>query len=276
MTTAIVTDSTSDLPNDLITKKSINVIPAILIINGKSLEDGSGITRRQFYEQIPEMKTPPTTATPSAGTFHEVYERLLQEGYESIISVHVSNSLSGIFNTAELAAKRFDGRVTVFDSGQLTLGLGFQVLAAAEAALSGRGPDQIKSIIEDVRERIRVFAMLDTLEYVRRSGRVSWARARIGSFFRIKPFLEVKDGQVYSRGQARTRKKGVQQLLTMFHKFGPVEKLAVLHTNAKDEAQLLLDTLNKKLEENPLIVNVTTIIGTHVGPNGLGFALVLE
>jgi len=241
MSTAIVTDSTADIPKDLVINQSINVIPAILIFDGKSLEDGSGITRRQFYEQLPEMKIPPTTATPSAGSFHEVYERLLREGYESIFSIHVSSSLSGIFSTAQLAAKDFNDRVTVVDSGQLTLGLGFQVLAAAEAASSGCDPVQIKSIIEDVRERIRVIAMLDTLEYVHRSGRVSWARARIGSFFRIKPFLEVKDGQVYSRGQARTRKKGIEQLLTMFQKFGPVEKLAVLHTNAKKEAQQLLE-----------------------------------
>jgi DegV family protein with EDD domain len=118
--------------------------------------------------------------------------------------------------------------------------------------------------------------MLDTLEYVRRSGRVSWARARIGSLLNIKPFLEVKNGQVLSRGQVRTRKKGLEYLIEIFEKTGAVEKLAILHTNAEEEAQQFLSRLDINLPEPPMIVNVTTIVGTHVGPNGLGFSAVTE
>jgi DegV family protein with EDD domain len=276
MRIAIVTDSTADIPTDLVEQKSINVIPAILIIDGKSLEDGTGITRKEFYERMPTMPNPPTTATPSIGAFQKVYENLLQEGYQSIVSIHVSSLLSGIFSTAQLAAQAFNQRVRVVDSGQLSMGLGYQVLAAAEVAAKGLSLDKVLQAVTYVRQRVRVIAMLDTLEYVRRSGRVTWARARIGTLLRIKPFLEVKDGHVLSLGQARTRKKGVEHLINLYNKLGEINKISILHTNAEGEAQQLLTRLNTALPEPPRIVNVTTIVGTHVGPNGLGFAAVIQ
>jgi DegV family protein with EDD domain len=276
MRIAIVTDSTADIPTDLVEQKSINVIPAILIIDGKSLEDGTGITRKEFYERMPTMPVPPTTATPSIGAFQKVYENLLQEGYQSIVSIHVSSLLSGIFSTAQLAAQAFNQRVRVVDSGQLSMGLGYQVLAAAEVAAKGLSLDKVLQAVTYVRQRVRVIAMLDTLEYVRRSGRVTWARARIGTLLRIKPFLEVKDGHVLSLGQARTRKKGVEHLINLYNKLGEINKISILHTNAEGEAQQLLTRLNTALPEPPRIVNVTTIVGTHVGPNGLGFAAVIQ
>jgi DegV family protein with EDD domain len=276
MRIAIVTDSTADIPTDLVEQKSINVIPAILIIDGKSLEDGTGITRKEFYERMPTMPDPPTTATPSIGAFQKVYENLLQEGYQSIVSIHVSSLLSGIFSTAQLAAQAFNQRVRVVDSGQLSMGLGYQVLAAAEVAAKGLSLDKVLQAVTYVRQRVRVIAMLDTLEYVRRSGRVTWARARIGTLLRIKPFLEVKDGHVLSLGQARTRKKGVEHLINLYNKLGEINKISILHTNAEGEAQQLLTRLNTALPEPPRIVNVTTIVGTHVGPNGLGFAAVIQ
>jgi DegV family protein with EDD domain len=276
MRIAIVTDSTADIPTDLVEQKSINVIPAILIIDGKSLEDGAGITRKEFYERMPTMPVPPTTATPSIGALQKVYENLLQEGYQSIVSIHVSSLLSGIFSTAQLAAQAFSQRVRVVDSGQLSMGLGYQVLAAAEVAAKGLSLDKVLQAVTYVRQRVRVIAMLDTLEYVRRSGRVTWARARIGTLLRIKPFLEVKDGHVLSLGQARTRKKGVEHLINLYNKLGEINKISILHTNAEGEAQQLLTRLNTALPEPPRIVNVTTIVGTHVGPNGLGFAAVIQ
>ena len=276
MNIAIVTDSTADIPAELTEKKNITVVPAILVIDGKSLEDGNGITRQDFYNQLPTMKNPPTTATPSTGTFQRVYEKLFQDGFQSIISIHVSSLLSGICSTAEMAAKAFGSRVKVIDSGQLSLGIGFQVLGAAEAAAKGSNLQNVLQEIESIRQRVKVIAMLDTLEYVRRSGRVSWARARIGSLLNIKPFLEIKDGQVLSRGQVRTRTKGLEYLIEIFEKTGAIEKLAILHTNAEVEAQQLASRLKTSLPDPPLIVNVTTIVGTHVGPNGLGFSTVTK
>jgi DegV family protein with EDD domain len=276
MRIAIVTDSTADIPLELAEQLNIHVIPAILIIDGQSIEDGKELSRREFYERLPSMQTSPTTSTPSAGKFHQIYESLIKQGFQKIISIHVSSLLSGIYNTAHTAAQAFGDRIHVLDSKQLSLGLGFQVLDAAKMVANGFSCEQVLQKIESTQARVHVFAMLDTLEYVRRSGRVSWARARIGSLFQIKPFLEIKDGKVLSLGQARTRKKGIPHLMGLLDHIGDIEQLAILHTNAEEDAHKIREKLTIMLEEQPLIVNVTTIVGTHVGPNGLGLAAVVK
>ena len=276
MRIAIVTDSTADIPHELAHHFNIHVIPAILIIDGQSIEDGKGLSRREFYERLPAMQTSPTTSTPSAGKFHEVYDSLIKQGFQKIISIHVSSLLSGIYNTAHTAAQAFGDHVHVLDSKQLSLGTGFQVLEAAKAIAKGFSVEKVLQKIESTRQRVRVFAMLDTLEYVRLSGRVSWARARIGSFLQIKPFLEVKDGKVLSLGQTRTRKKGIPHLMSLLDGIGQIEQLAILHTNAEKDAHDIREKLNIALVDQPFIVNVTTIVGTHVGPNGLGLAAVIK
>jgi DegV family protein with EDD domain len=149
-------------------------------------------------------------------------------------------------------------------------------LAAAEAIQQGASVGKVIEAIDDTRRRVHVVAMLDTFEYVRRSGRVSWARARIGALLRIKPFLEVKDGNVFSLGETRTFKKGVSRLASLLTGLGPLERLAVLHTNAEGEALSFLEQLSLQADSQPLVINVTTIIGTHVGPHGLGFAAVVR
>jgi DegV family protein with EDD domain len=171
---------------------------------------------------------------------------------------------------------QFSGKVRVIDSGQLSLALGFQVLAAAAAIAQGLHLDAVLESLQDVRRRVRLLAMLDTLEYIRRSGRVSWARARLGSLLDIKPIIRVQEGEVQSVGNTRTRQKGIERLLELFTSQGAFEKLAVLHSNAETDARLLLSRLELHPAITPLVVNVTPIIGTHVGPNGLGFACVLK
>ena len=275
MKTAIVTDSTADIPSELTEILHIHVIPAIVMLGEQSFEDGSGITREEFYLRLPEMKQLPTTGTPASGTFENVYQNLLAQGYQKIISIHVASTLSGIYNTAKMAAKNFKGFVTVIDSESLSMGIGFQVIAAAEAAKNHLPTETILKNIEITRQNTKLFAMLDTLEYVNRSGRVGWVRARIGSVLRIKPFLEVNAGQVFNMGQARTRKKGIAHLKEILIKQGNLQRLAILHTNAEDDAYAFIQSLEIKIPPDPLIVNVTTVIGTHVGPNALGFAAVL-
>jgi DegV family protein with EDD domain len=276
MSIAIVTDSTADIPRELAEQYQIKTVPAILVMDGVSMEDGAGITRQEFYKQLPYLEKPPSTATPSAGTFEKLYRQLIAEGFQKIISIHVSSLLSGIFATAQLAAKSFEDRITVIDSGQISLGLGFQAISASEGIRAGLSVESILQKVEDVRKRIRVIAMLDTLEYVRRSGRVSWARARIGALLDIKPFLEIREGRVLSLGQARTRQRGIKHLLELYKSLGTIERLGILHSNAEQDARELLSKLGTSLIHNPIIVNVTTIIGTHVGPNGLGFAAILK
>lgn len=276
MSIVLVTDSTADIPDELTLAHQIHVVPNLVILEGKSLEDGKDISRQEFYERLPFMKTQPTTATASSGVYQLLYKNLLAQGFHHIISVHASSLLSGILNAASTAAQTFGDRVKVIDSGHISLGLGFQVLAAAEAATRGLSLDGVLALIEEVRQKVHVVAMLDTLEYVRRSGRVSWARARIGNLLRVKHFVEVREGQVFSLGETRTRSKGIDRLMRIISNLGALERLAILHTNAEPDALQFLADLNPSLPTEPLIINVTTVIGTHVGPNGLGFAAVLQ
>lgn len=274
MSTAIVTDSTCDLPPETAAQFQIHIVPNILVINGQNLEDGRDITRQEFYERLPHLKSVPTTSSASAGAFQSLYERLFKGGIKQIISLHAPSALSGIFNAASLAAQDFGNRIKVLDSGQVSLGLGFQAIAAAEAAARGFAIEAILSEIKRIRQRVHVVAMLDTLEYVRRSGRVSWARARLGSLLDIKPFIELSEGKVLRLGEARTRHKGISRLLQMLENLGPLERLAILHTNAEADALQFLRQIKNEISNLPILVNVTTVIGAHVGPNGLGFAAV--
>lgn len=274
MKIGIVTDSTADIPAELVTKHKIEVVPALLVIDGKSLVDGEGITREEFYTRMPSFNTPATTAAPSAGSFMERYEKLFSAGVEKILSIHASSTLSGIFNAARLAAESFGERVQVIDSEQLSLGCGFQVLAAAESIARGAVIEEITRLIDDIRGHIRLIAVLDTLEYLRRSGRVSWAKARIGGLLNLKPLIELTHGRVENLGGVHTTRLANIRILEMAHEMGAIERLAVLHTNAEARARKFLEDFNPTLSEKPLLLNVTTAIGAHLGPNGVGFAVV--
>jgi len=270
----LVTDSTADLPAGLAAQHAIEVVPAIVILDGRGYVDGRDLSRQEFYRLLPKLAVSPTTSAPSIGDFQERYEHLLRAGAEHVISIHAPEKLSSIVNAARLAARDFGDRVRVLDSGQLSLGLGFQVLAAAEAAARGAVLEDTLGLIEAVRRRVRVAALLDTIEYVRRSGRVSWALAAIGGLLHIHPLIELRFGIVERLGQVRTRAQGILRLTEVLNSWGPLERLAVLHTNAETAACQLLEDVRSRLPVPPLVVNVTTAIGTHVGPNGLGFAAV--
>jgi len=274
MKIGLVTDSTSDMPVDLTERYQIEVVPAILVMGEQSYIDGEGLSREEFYNRLPAMVDPPTTAAPSVGSFQEKYEKLLRSGVDQILSIHPPAILSGIFNAARLAAESFGTRVHVLDSGQITMGLGFQVLSAAERIARGAFMDEVLDMVEDVRRRISVVALLDTLEYLRRSGRVSWAKAMIGGFLNLKLLIGLHEGIVERLGQTRTYRQGLTNLCEMIRDLGPLERLAILHTNTEERAQQLIAELKPTPLIPYLIVNVTTVIGTHVGPNGLGFVAV--
>ncbi|MCX8061932.1 MAG: DegV family protein [Anaerolineales bacterium] len=273
---AIVTDSTADIPDELLAEYEIHMVNNYVIIGGKSLEDRKDISREEFYTTLPNLKDFPTTATAPAGIYQALYERLLSQGKEFILSIHTSGRLSGILNAASIAANAFAERVKVIDSLSVSMGLGFQVLAAAEAAREGASVEAILGRLAELRKRIKLVAMLDTLEYIHRSGRVSWAKARLGEILRIKPFLEVLNGQVLSLGESRTYQKGFQRMVELLRRFSPFEKIAIMHTNAEDRARQLIEEVQDILPTQIFTVNVTTVIGSHVGPNGLGFTAILK
>lgn len=276
MNIGFVTDSTADLPLDLLEKHAIEVMPAVLVLEGQSYADGRGISRADFYTRLPSMNSAPTTAAPSVGEFSALYERMLSGGCDHVISIHAAGELTTIVNSARLAAQDFPGRVTVLDSGSLSLGLGFQVLSGAEKAAAATTLEATLAAIQTARERVEVRAALDTMEYLKRSGRVPGAVAALGGLLSIKPVVALKEGIVKPLGAARTTAQGNQRILDMLLACGPLEKLAILHTNAEDRAKWLLDALMQTAPQNApreiLTLMVTTVIGTHVGPRGLGFA----
>ena len=274
MNLGFVTDSTCDLPQPLADEYRIEIVPTILILDGKEYADGLGISRSDFYTRLPHMQNSPTTAAPSVGEFAQRFRKLFESGCDHVISIHAARQLTTIINTARLAAEEFGQRITVLDSGSLSLGLGFQALAAAEAAAQGLGLDQALEAIRSTRRRGQVVAALDTLEYIKRSGRVP----ALGGLLSLKPLVELLDGEVKPLGAVRTTGQGGERVYNALKALGPLERLAILHTNAESRARQLLErlmqTVSQSIPREVLIVNVTTVIGTHVGPNGLGFAAV--
>ncbi len=276
MKLGIVTDSTSDLPKYLAEQHEIEVIPTILILDGKEYADGNGISRDDFYDQLPSLRTPPTTAAPSIGDFASRYDSLFARGCDHVISIHPPGKLTTIVNSARQAAQDFPNKITVLDSGSLSLGLGFQAIAAAEAAEDGL--DAALGAVKSTRERLKVYAALETMEYLRRSGRVPGAIATLGGLLSIKPLIELAEGEVKAIGAVRTTKQANERMLNLLLQDGELERLAILHTGAearaKDFLNTLMQTVSQSVPRDILLVNVTTVIGTHVGPHGLGFAAV--
>ncbi|MFZ6029140.1 MAG: DegV family protein [Chloroflexota bacterium] len=274
LSVAVVTDSIADVPEAFVAANPVFVVPAIVVIGGESLEDGKDISREEYYSRLPALKPAPTTAAPAVGTFEQLYQDILSQGYEKVISLHAPVALTAIYRSAYIASQRFGENVRVFDCGQLTLGLGFQVMALVEALRAGACLDEALERMAATRRRIHLVAMLDTLEYIRRSGRVSWAAASLGTLLNLKPFIDVKEGEVRRMGETRTRRRGIERLHGLLAALGPLERLAILHTNAEAEAGEFLAHVRQPVEKPAFIANVTTVIGTHVGPHGLGFVAV--
>ena len=223
MKIGIVTDSTADLPAYLVEEHNIQVVPTILVLEGKEYADGIGITRENFYTRLPTFRTPPTTAAPSIGDFATPYETLLSQGYDHIISIHSASELTSIVNVARQAATEFPDKVTCVDSGSLTLGLGFQVVAAAEEAELGL--KSALAAIESTRKRLQVSAALDTMEYLKRSGRVPSTVAALGGLLSIKPMIELIDGEVKAIGAVRTTSQADERILKFLLERGELQRL---------------------------------------------------
>jgi len=271
----IVTDSTSDIPPDIARELQITVIPAHVIFGEESFDDGVTITREEFYRRLKTTKALPTTSTPSAGEFAEMYQRVGSE----IVSIHVSAHWSSLLNVARLGASLVpEVQVTFFDSGKLAMGLGWQVILAARAAQQGKSVAEIMQVLQDTKHRVRLFAALDTLEFLRRSGRVNALVARFGQLLSIKPIIEVGDGEVSMVDRVRTRHAAIERIKAMTYALGPLQSLAVLHTSNYDTARALADEFAMTvphLREPIIVCEATTAVGTHVGPNGLGIAAIV-
>jgi DegV family protein with EDD domain len=271
----IVTDSTCDLPQEIIRKYGIIVVPLYIHAGGQAYQDGVDLSRQEFYERLPNYQPLPTTAVPSPEIFRQAYERLASEGATEILSIHISIQLSAMVDIAREAAKEIPSvPVTVFDSRQLSLGMGFEVLMAAEAAVEGRSMEEILSILEAQIARTHVFAALDTLEFLRRSGRMNFMLSALGTLLRIKPILKMYDGNPTAE-RVRTRDSATKRLIELLLEFGPYEKAALLHSAAADRARELLEEIRNLLPAGEIwLEEINPVIGAHIGPGAIGFACI--
>ena len=271
----IVTDSTCDLPADVIARYDIRVVPLYINVGAKGYLDGVELTRQEFYANLPAWTTPPTTAASSPDSYRTAYEALEREGATEILSIHISVALSAVVDTARIAAKQMKAiPVTVFDSRQLSLGTGFLVETAAKLAAQGQSMSEIVDALNDQIKRSHVFAALDTLEYLRRSGRMNGVLAAMGSLLQLKPILTMYDGKPGAE-RVRTRERAMGRLLEMLREVGALERAAIIHTNAPDRAAELRRQAADLLPPGDILtMDLTPVIGTHIGPGVVGFAVV--
>jgi DegV family protein with EDD domain len=275
----IVTDSTCDLPPELVAKYGITVIPLYINAGGKSYRDGIDLSRQEFYERLPSFDPPATTSAPGPGVFAETYERLASEGATGIVSLHISSTLSNVTNIAQLAAQETKAvPVKVVDSQNLSLATGLAAVVASIKATAGATLDEISSTLAHLAKCTYCFAVLDTVEYLRRSGRMSHVMSTLASLLRIKPLLKMNAG-VSSVERVRTHKTAMSRLVELATQLGPLLKLAILHTNAPEGAEELRQQaagLFPPGDDTPLVVQVTPVLGVHLGPGAVGLAAVTE
>lgn len=275
MTVRILTDSTCDLPADVVNKLGIYVLPVYIHVGNRDYLDGIDISREEFYEKLPTFPEQPRTAVPSPAKFRALYDALADEGATEVLSIHISATLSGILSVAQVAAQETTSTsVTVLDSRQLSLGTGFLVQTAAELALQGRSVSEILPVLEEQIKRTYVAAGLDTLTYLRRSGRMNAAISTIGELMQIKPILKMYDG-VSSVERVRTRQKAIARLVEKIKSYSPFEKIAFLHSNALESVLALKEEVRELLPNRESWVGmINPVLGAHLGPGVIGFACI--
>ena len=275
MSIKIVTDSTCDLPQSVIEQLSITVVPLFINFGDQGYRDGVDISRAEFYGRLPQSNPLPTTAAPGHEVFKQAYDRLAQDGATEILSIHISESLSGTLNVAKVAAQDTTStRVTAFDSRQLSLGTGFVVEEAARAARDGCSLVEIIERVNGLIPRIHVFAALDTMEFLKRSGRVSSIVAGLGGLLQVKPILKMYNGKADS-DRVRTRSRAIGQLVNLLSQCSPLERVAMVHTHAAGRAEEIRQLVEPMLPEKSIwSLDITPVIGTHIGPGAVGFAVV--
>jgi DegV family protein with EDD domain len=272
----IVTDSTCDLPADLAAARRIAVISMFINFGEESFLDGVEISRSEFYTRIAKPGVHPTTSVPGPYAFIREYDRLAAQGATEVISIHLAGTLSNVVQVARLAAEDTTSlHVTVVDGEQVSLGTGVLAMAAAEAAEQGVGREKILAQLERWIARTHTFAALDTLEYLRRSGRLNRLQSSLGTWLNVKPIITMHRG-ILGLERVRTRLQAQKRLIELATAVSPLERLAFLHTNAtarlaefqREAARLIPAGIA------PVVGEVTPVIGSHVGPGAVGMVCV--
>lgn len=274
-----VTDSTTNIPKELLGGTEVLVAPAVVIWSGEELRDGVDIQPSAFYERLEIDEEIPTTSQPTPGSLKEIYEKLVAAGKKDILSYHVSTKLSGTVNSAEQAKAMVpDANVVIVDGLSASMGTGWPLLEGIKAAKAGKSLKEVTEIVNKAREKAGLFIMVDTLKFLHRGGRIGGASRFLGTALNLKPILEIQEGALEAIERVRTKKKAKARLIELVQeRVGartPV-RIASLHANALGEAEQLLE--DAKAAINPIdavITEVSPAVGTHTGPGTLGLAYI--
>ena len=273
MTVRVVTDSTGDLPTEMAEELGIEVVPLNVHFGTDTYRDNIDITADEFYQRLVSSPRTPTTSQPSVGAFLEVYQKILGEGADGIVSVHISAKLSGTWNSSVQAREQLDdpSKVEVVDTGQASMGLGWVAVAAAKAAQAGGSVEEVANAARSAAEGVQVLFLVDTLEFLQKGGRIGKAQAMFGSVLSIKPLLTLQDGEVHPLEKVRTRGKGVARLVQLVQEAAPLQRMAVLYTTTEDEARALAERLSPCVPSGEIVIGrLGTVVGTYAGPGVLG------
>jgi DegV family protein with EDD domain len=268
---AIVTDSTADLPPQLAASRSITVVPLTLNFDGKALLDGVDIRPDDFYRRLPSVATHPTTSQPSAGRFAEAYSALLAD-HEAVVSIHISEKLSGTYESARQAAAMTDAeRVRVVDSENVSMSLGLLALTASSLAASGADAETIEAKMLDMRPLVQTYFSVATLEFLRRGGRIGRASAFLGSVLQVKPVLCIRDGLVTPLERVRTFDRALNRIVELTREVDRGHGVCVIvgHADAGADAERIGREL-EPIAETLMIQPLGPVVGAHAGPGVVG------
>jgi len=280
---AIVTDSTAYIPQEILQGLPVFTIPLHVIWGDETYKDNVDITQKVFYERLGSSKIMPSTSQPSPQEFVELYENIAKE-YDEILSIHISSQLSGTVDSAIQAKNVLSKlKIEVIDSKSTSMGLGFLVLTAARYVQAGENLQRCKELIESGRNRVRIFFILKTLEFLKRGGRIGSASALLGAALNLKPILMVEEGVIKPFAKVRTMQKALIRLTEILKENiegkTPVH-LAIIQAEAEDDAIFLQNEITKNLENKDIAELVTAgispVIGTHAGPGAVGICFLTD
>ncbi len=273
MAVRIVTDSACDLPEAICEDLGVEVVPLTIRFGTREFVDRKELSVDAFWRELETSPELPETSAPSVGAFEETFRRLSDDGADAIVCINLSARLSATMQSAQVAAKALDGKtpIEIIDSNSASMGIGNLVLHAARRARAGASLEEIVAEVEARRSREHVFAALDTLEYLRKGGRIGGAQAMLGSLLSIKPIISVLDGAVEPAGRVRTRSKALRFLIDQIPA-GKVELISVLHANAPDVDEFLAMLAPVVPDAEVTVGTIGPVIGVHTGPRLIGIA----
>ncbi len=277
MTVRIITDSACDLSNDEVSSLGIDVVPLSIRFGEQQFLDRDELSVEDFYSRMAASDDLPQTAAPAPGAFEAVFRRRLDEGADSIVCINLSAGLSATLQSAETGARDLNADIRLIDSRSITGGLGTMVLAAARAANTGASADEIVALVEDLSARTRVYGAIDTLENLKKGGRIGNAQALLGSVLSIKPLIDISTGVVEEAGRQRTRRKSLGWLRDKVAEHGSaLSNLSVMHAQA-DDINVLLEMLAPLVDPAGTRVGVIgPVVASHGGPGVIGMCFTLE